>query len=279
MKQRASKPAGAGPTRDVRSALAARRGGQQAWPIHHLLGGGAFLALLVPLVRLVWHWVTTPVEYIHVLPVQRLNATAPNSMDIFFEKFHGRLPVVFEGALDTWPAMQWSPTTLSRKCPKASLPVYTFDSNSKEWASLAETGHLLLSSYFQQWFGGAAGQKEPPYGLEMSLRNECPVLLEDVRIPAPFSDDMLARYYRKGAWPTLITGPAGTRSGLHRDSHNFPFWMALFSGRKHWRIFADGEPQLPLFTRLVAMGSTLMLSSRIFGNILALRRPRFTTMC
>merc|ERR1712178_636083 len=106
---------------------------------------------------------------------------------------------------------------------------------------MGDGGQLLLSKYFQSWFGKEESKEQAPYGLEMSIRNECPSLLEDVRIPAPFSDDMLVRYYRKGAWPTLITGPKGARSGLHKDSHNFPFWMAMFAGRKHWRIFDSGD--------------------------------------
>jgi hypothetical protein len=176
--------------------------------------------------------------------------TDADTMKIFFEKFYGRLPVVIDGALDSWPAMQWSTAVLSRKCPKAQLQVYAYEesNSSTNWAGLREASTPLLREYFGDWFGKSHGTGQPPYGLEMSIRNECPEALEDIRIPAFFSDDMLVKYYRKAAWPTLITGPAGTRSGLHRDSHNFPFWMALFVGKKHWRIFLDGEKALgPLY--------------------------------
>lgn len=153
--------------------------------------------------------------------------------------------MVIEGALDAWPAMNWSAASLAAACPDAQLPVYTYDLQATDWAALRDAGKVLLREYLTQEFGrNEVRPQGARYGLEMSLRSECPRLLGDVRIPAPFTDDLLVRHYRKGAWPTLIAGPSGTRSGLHRDTHDLPFWMALFVGRKRWRIFADSEPAL-----------------------------------
>eukprot|EP00811_Abedinium_folium_P037322 NODE_9948_length_1388_cov_6.140365.p1 GENE.NODE_9948_length_1388_cov_6.140365~~NODE_9948_length_1388_cov_6.140365.p1 ORF type:complete len:262 (+),score=71.75 NODE_9948_length_1388_cov_6.140365:119-787(+) len=66
-------------------------------------------------------------------------------------------------------------------------------------------------------------------------------------MPALFADDMLLRYYGKSPWPTLIAGPKGTRSGLHRDTHNLPFYLALFKGRKRFHIFDDHDEGLAAY--------------------------------
>lgn len=187
-------------------------------------------------------WWKVPTTYHQVHRVQRLNASEPHAMERFFQNFHGRLPVVIDGALSSWPAMQWTPALLTAKCPAARLPVYTYDLAATDWAALRDSGEMPLHQYLAEEFGHGSDVRDGArYGLEMSLRNECPVLLEDVRIPAFFTDDLLVRYYKKAAWPTLIVGPRGSRSGLHRDTHDLPFWMALFSGRKHWRIFAAND--------------------------------------
>jgi len=237
-----------------------RRGGGKGlkiagWPYQHILGAAiAIVAVTITVLTQMHIWWTTPSNYLHVLPIAQININNSDALSVFFEKYHGRLPVVFEGALSNWPAMRWTTDSLAQLCASAELPVYAYDTSSKEWAALRETGNMKLSAYFARFFGRAttfekASLERPPYGLEMGLRNECPELLEDVRIPAPFSDDLLARYYRKSAWPTLIVGPAGTRSGLHRDTHDFPFWMALFVGRKRWRIFLHEETALRPYYR------------------------------
>eukprot|EP00747_Dinoflagellata_sp_TGD_P164966 gnl/TRDRNA2_/TRDRNA2_185651_c0_seq1.p1 gnl/TRDRNA2_/TRDRNA2_185651_c0~~gnl/TRDRNA2_/TRDRNA2_185651_c0_seq1.p1 ORF type:complete len:449 (-),score=73.51 gnl/TRDRNA2_/TRDRNA2_185651_c0_seq1:61-1407(-) len=219
-----------------------------------------------------WQWLRIPTQYLMHQPVARLNASAPGALKKFFERYHGRDAVVIENALDGWPAMQWTFSSLAERCPKAHLPVYSYDVDTKEWAALRQTGYMPLRDYFTDHFGrpyngptdeygnpkkyrwerhkieaearDAMEKKDLLYALEMSLRNECPMLLEDIRIPAFFADDMLVRYYKNAAWPTLITGPRGTQSGLHRDTHNLPFYMALFSGRKRWRIFHDDDAVL-----------------------------------
>lgn len=188
--------------------------------------------------------------YAAVLAVPRLNGSAPDAIREFFERFHNRQPVVIEGVLGAWPAMRWSAEALAARCPAARLPVYKYEQAASDWAGLRDAGQPLLAEYLRGEFGkrgDVAAAEEVRYGLEMSLRNECPRLLEDVRIPAYFVDDLLVRHYKKAAWPTLIAGPRGTRSGLHRDTHDLPFWMALFVGRKRWRIFRPDDPDVSAY--------------------------------
>jgi hypothetical protein len=180
-----------------------------------------------------------------------LNIASPNALSVFFEEYHNRQPVVIEGALNGWPALQWTTHSLAERCPNAELPVYAYDLSATDWAALKDAGQLPLPKYLSSQFGhGNSSRRHGAlYGLEMSLRNECPALLEDLRIPSLFADDMLVKYYKKGAWPTLIIGPQGTQSGLHRDTHDLPFWMAMFRGRKRWRVFAPDDPGMqPLYS-------------------------------
>ncbi|CAK0824988.1 unnamed protein product, partial [Prorocentrum cordatum] len=190
-------------------------------------------------------------HYAAELPVPRLNISSPGALATFFERYHNRGPLVIEGALQEWPALRWTAESLSERCPSARLPVFAYDLGSADWAALRDAGEMPLGEYLATQFGrdGDGGRRgDALYGLEMSLRNECPALLEDLRIPALFADDMLATYYKKGAWPTLIIGPGGSQSGLHRDTHDLPFWMAMFRGRKRWRIFLpDDEGLQPLY--------------------------------
>lgn len=190
-------------------------------------------------------WASPPSAYARILPVPRIDASAPGALDEFFSKYQGRYPVLIENALQSWPALGWTPKVLAEKCPDARLPVYIYDLEGADWAALRDGGELPLKEYLQADFGSdKQPRKELRYALEMSMKNECPGLLEDIRIPAFFADDLMVKYYKKGAWPTLIAGPQGTRSGLHRDTHNLPFWMALFHGRKHWRVFLPDEEAL-----------------------------------
>ena len=74
------------------------------------------------------------------------------------------------------------------------------------------------------------------------MRGECPRLLEDVRFPPVLANDLLVEHYPQCSWPTLILGPQGTSSGLHRDTHDLPFYLVLLHGRKHWRVFTHDSP-------------------------------------
>lgn len=199
-------------------------------------------------------WWRTPTSYLKSRAVAELDANDPQAMNIFFDTYHSKAPVVLKGALRDWPAMKWTPQNLAMRCPGAELPIYAYDLKAADWAALRQDGNMALQEYFRTQFGKAAtseqGAENQYYALEMSLRSECPSLLEDVRVAKFFADDMLVRYFGKSPWPTLIAGPRGTRSGLHRDTHNFPFYMALFSGRKHFIVFADSDAGLvPYFLK------------------------------
>jgi len=211
--------------------------------------GVSFASLAFTLSRL-WGWLRTPSAFAAVLDVPHMDGTSPDAIRIFFDQYFNKQPVVIEGVLQSWPAMQWSPSSLAERCPQARLPVYQYDLASTDWAALKDAGEPLLSEYLSQ-FGRAADNRsgELLYGLEMAMRNNCPELLEDIRIPAFFVDDMLVKHYKNVAWPTLIAGPRGTRSGLHRDTHDLPFWMALFVGKKRWRIFTPEDPGVEPYFR------------------------------
>lgn len=194
------------------------------------------------LLNALFRWWFTVNDYLHRRPIPRLNASDPQFLHDFFELYHGRIPVVIENALDPWPARAWTPDLLRLRCPDARLPVYAYDLSSNDWAALRDAGELQLTEYLQKQFGQPEINPHATYGLEMSMREQCPSLLDDIRIPSVFADDVLVLYYKRGAWPTLIVGPRGTQSGLHRDTHDLPFWMALFHGRKRWHVFmADDE--------------------------------------
>lgn len=193
-------------------------------------------------------WWRTPTSYLKSRAIAELDANDPDAMNLFFNKYHSKDPVVIKGAMNHWPAMKWTPENLAARCMGAEVPIYAYDLQADDWAALRQDGNMAIQEYFKTQFGKSASDpakaEDQYYALEMSLRSECPSLLEDIRIPKFFADDMLVRYFGKSPWPTLIVGPRGTRSGLHRDTHNFPFYMALFSGRKRFIVFDDSDPGL-----------------------------------
>eukprot|EP00929_Paragymnodinium_shiwhaense_P060231 TRINITY_DN30104_c0_g1_i2.p1 TRINITY_DN30104_c0_g1~~TRINITY_DN30104_c0_g1_i2.p1 ORF type:complete len:341 (+),score=72.30 TRINITY_DN30104_c0_g1_i2:127-1149(+) len=207
----------------------------------------AIAAFVLALGALMWHGAQRfmkPTAYRAMLDVPRLDARQPEAVKEFFEKYHGRLPVLVEGLVDAWPAMQWNATSLIERCPASQIPVYAYNLDG-QWAGLTDRGETSFPDYLRG-FQSAGGEQraasgERLYGLEMSLRSECPALLEDLRIPRFFADDLFPKALTKSAWPTVIAGAAGTRSGLHRDTLDLPFWVALVEGKKRWRIFRDDE--------------------------------------
>lgn len=87
--------------------------------------------------------------------------------------------------MEAWAARDWTLARLAELCPDAQLPVYRYDPSSVSWAGLVDGGQKLLSEYLQQDFGRGE-QANVLYGLEMTLRTECPRLLEDLPISRLF---------------------------------------------------------------------------------------------
>lgn len=84
------------------------------------------------------------------------------------------------------------------------------------------------------------------YLFDWSLPINCPELLEGVRVPRYFGNDLLQACAPAGSlyretWPSLFLGPAGSSCGLHVDTFGSHFWTALLEGRKRWVFFEGGQ--------------------------------------
>jgi len=121
---------------------------------------------------------------------------------------------------------RWDVATLSRECgdqvviPKEEGPERGHAEDS--WANLKDTPKTTLFEYLQGWEGQSLEGK--PYVFDWSIQSHCPMMLENLTMPAYFSGDLLQDLpsdqgiAAKSAWPSLLVGPEGSGCGLHQDS-------------------------------------------------------------
>lgn len=97
-----------------------------------------------------------------------------------------------------------------------------------------------------------------PYLWDLSLHDECPEILADIRVPKFFADDLFTQGVpviggdSMIVWPTMMLGGAGTGSACHQDRKATPFWLAMLVGNKRVIMYSAEvrSPALPLPARL-----------------------------
>src|SRR5205085_82443 len=81
-------------------------------------------------------------------------------------------------------------------------------------------------------------EPRPPLAMEgWYFRHSHPELMQDYEVPPVFADDWLERYLPERFDPrgtTIILGPKGTFTKLHRDLLRSHVWNVQIRGSKHW---------------------------------------------
>jgi len=172
----------------------------------------------------------------------------------FRNAYAARHPVVVAGA---WPAESWLPEDLAHTCGFARIRTFKYYKRSTQWASQVPVGDERLETYVEQFFRPNVSARPVPllYGFEMSLKEQCPEMLEKLAVPAFFSDDAFHVVTNKSGlgWPSVLLGPEGSQTGLHIDTHRLPFWIAVVGpeGRplKRVRVFSHEHEDIRHYGR------------------------------
>lgn len=173
----------------------------------------------------------------------------------FFEEFAQKKPLIVTGAWDSKP---YAVSRIKETCDLAQVRTFIFDSLAGTWGKQVLKGVVPLAQYLGQYFGPVAERPSPIlYGFEVSLKQHCPQILEDTKIPWFLSEDTFHLVTNSSGlgWPSMLFGPDGTETGLHIDTHRLPFWIAvnhpepdksgaLNQPLKLFRIFSHEEKRL-----------------------------------
>ncbi|GAB5363946.1 hypothetical protein AAMO2058_000926900 [Amorphochlora amoebiformis] len=175
--------------------------------------------------------------------------------DLTLEDFYtnySNYPLIIKGLASQWPAFNWSFDSIGESCPEANIVSMKFEMGN--WGSLGAEKEENFAA-FAKSLGEETCLMEDcsRYGFDFQIVDECPELTHDFKIPRFFSQCLLQKAFRKEApedpflvkysWPTLMMGPTGTRSEAHYDQEGLPFWMAVFEGKKIFRIIPPAENQ------------------------------------
>ena len=144
-----------------------------------------------------------------------------------------------------------------------------------EFAGLAQSKRMHISEYLDDYIvdetllsQGVRGASErmdtvdlpsenrtglsnrSPYLWDLSLHDECPQVLPDIRVPKYFADDLLTLGVpiiggdSMIVWPTMMLGGAGTGSACHQDRKATPFWLAMLVGKKRVVMYSHEDAHL-----------------------------------
>jgi hypothetical protein len=184
-----------------------------------------------------------------VVDIPRIHADDISVQD-FWDGTISDSPVIITGLAESWFRDTDFFHFLRDECASAAMPIMAKTENPKVWASLQGKGTMRMDNFIDYVLDESHkfDVHEKLYGFDLQISQECPVLLEQFKIPRFFNECVLQNEHVKGhfqkvrnnpavfAWPTLMLGPEGSTSALHLDSQGFPFWMMLLEGRKHWRV-------------------------------------------
>ena len=207
------------------------------------------------------------------LPIPVLHSP---SMAEFVEKCAiPQMAVVITGEVEHWPAKGWrAEGRFANTCPNAAATMTYFQPEaSLEFAGLAQSKRMGMAEYMSDYIvdeqmlaegaRGAAGRMavrddanrtglstRSPYLWDLSLHDECPAVLPDIRVPKYFADELLTQGVpiiggdSMIVWPTMMLGGAGTGSACHQDRKATPFWLAMLVGNKRVIMYSAEDAHL-----------------------------------
>jgi len=150
----------------------------------------------------------------------------------FVEEYRKKLkPVVVEGLMDEWPALQkWNWDYLAQKCGSASVVVDSYNSKKARRVTFVEFVDMLKNG----------PGNEPIYLQEWLYMATCPQLAEDLpELP-------IAQYdFRRNLFGEKIStnhqlwiGQKDGTTRIHQDSYFIDVMHAQIVGEKHWCVMS-----------------------------------------
>jgi hypothetical protein len=132
-------------------------------------------------------------------------------------------PVLLEGCIDTWPALQkWSRDYL--------LEI----SAGKEFA--VGPVSMPLDRYFR--YADNVQEERPLYLFDAKFAEKVPEMGRDYEVPEYFREDLFSVLGKERPdYRWVIIGPAGSGSSFHVDPNSTSAWNAIIKGAKKWVMF------------------------------------------
>ncbi|EAY81379.1 hypothetical protein OsI_36550 [Oryza sativa Indica Group] len=160
-------------------------------------------------------------EWLHRDTIERRRGM---SVEQFVSEFEEpNRPVLLEGCLESWPALQkWTREHLLKV------------SAGKEFAVGAVS--MTLDRYLQ--YADNVQEERPLYLFDAKFTEKVPEMGRDYEVPAYFREDLfgvLGEERPDHRW--VIIGPAGSGSSFHVDPNSTSAWNAVIKGAKKWVMF------------------------------------------
>ncbi|KAG9160403.1 hypothetical protein Leryth_008817 [Lithospermum erythrorhizon] len=132
-------------------------------------------------------------------------------------------PVLLEGCLDNWTAMQkWDREFLTELCGGEKFAVGPVEMN--------------LEDFFR--YSDQAAEERPLYLFDPKFADKVPQLGLDYRVPEYFDEDLFSVLgTERPDYRWIIIGPAGSGSSFHIDPNSTSAWNAVIKGSKKWVLF------------------------------------------
>lgn len=163
---------------------------------------------------------TTEIPVVRNMSVERFRS----------QHLRSRRPVVLRGAIDGWPAREWTPELLSERFGDLEVPTYLFDEGRFE--TDPKTGLVESSVNLGEFLDGAANGAPISHYVRWPIRGRSGALADDLPVPPVCGRAMRLK---RNVW---ISSP-GQLTHLHMDlPHNL---LAQIYGTKRVVLFSPAE--------------------------------------
>ncbi|KAF0895666.1 hypothetical protein E2562_014285 [Oryza meyeriana var. granulata] len=160
-------------------------------------------------------------EWLHRNTIERRRGM---SVEQFVSEFEEpNRPVLLEGCLECWPALQkWTREHLLKVSARKKFAVGPVS--------------MTLDRYFH--YADNVQEERPLYLFDAKFTEKVPEMGRDYEVPAYFREDLfrvLGEERPDHRW--VIIGPAGSGSSFHVDPNSTSAWNAVIKGAKKWVMF------------------------------------------
>lgn len=132
-------------------------------------------------------------------------------------------PVLLEGCLDNWPAIEkWDRDYLVKLCGDSRFSVGPVE--------------MKLEDYFR--YSDRVREERPLYLFDPKFAEKVPRLGSEYEVPVYFREDLFGLLgNERPDYRWIIVGPAGSGSSFHIDPNSTSAWNAVIKGSKKWVLF------------------------------------------
>jgi len=162
------------------------------------------------------------------------------SMEEYEELYDGKQPLIIEGAMEDWGAMNWTKELFKQQYGTARVAMkgYSQDGGSEQMALPME----MWTDHAHEGSGGTWSYIQD----ELFLASQ-PKLYADLGLQPKWLETDYFQLWPKEVRPAnamLLWGGPFSRSELHIDPYNWTGTNMVFYGTKDWRLFPPGQDHL-----------------------------------